>query len=52
MALAMSNERSDAHNSVVDVLGELIAEDCSNVCIRLADKVIGCSEPTQIGHSF
>ena len=38
IALAVSDERADAHNSVVDVLGKLVAENGTNVGIRLADK--------------
>jgi hypothetical protein len=33
IALAMSNERADAYNSVVDVLRKLVAEDRTNVSV-------------------
>ena len=52
IALAVSDKRADAHNSMVDVLRKLVAEGLSNVRIRLTDKVICRSKPTQIGHSF
>src|ERR1700730_3271539 len=45
ITLAVSDERSDAHNSMVDMLRKLVAEGLSNVRIRLADKVVGCCEP-------
>src|SRR6266446_6363492 len=52
VAFAVSDQCADAHDGVVHVLRELVAEDRTNVRIRLADKVVGGREPTQVGHSL
>ena len=39
-------------HSVVDVLGKLVAENCTNVRICVADKIVGRCEPAEIGHSL
>ena len=41
IALAVSNERADAYDSVVDVLRKLVAEGLTNLRVRLADKIVG-----------
>jgi hypothetical protein len=50
VALAVSNERADAHDGVVDVLGEPVAELGANIRVWLADEAVGGCEPGQIGH--
>jgi hypothetical protein len=52
IALAVSNERPDAHDRVVDVLRELVAEGLTNVRLWLADKIVGGREPRQVGHGL
>ena len=52
IALAVSDQRADAHDGVVDVLRELVAEDLTNVRIALADKIVGGREPGEVGHSL
>ena len=39
--LAVSDERADAHDGVVDVLRKLVAEGLTNLRVRLADKIVG-----------
>ena len=52
IALAVSDQRADANDRVVDVLGKPVAELCPNVSIRLANKIVGCCEPGKVGHSL
>jgi hypothetical protein len=52
IALAMSDERADAHDGVVDVLRELVTEFGANVGVRLADEVVGSRETGEVGHGF
>ena len=52
IALAVSDERADAHDGVVDVLRKLVAEDLTNVRIPLADKIVGGREPGEVGHGL
>ena len=52
IALAVSDQRADAHNGVVDVLRELVAEGFTNVRIPLADKIVGGREPGEVGHGL
>jgi hypothetical protein len=40
-ALAVSDERADAHDDVVDVLGEAAAESLANVRVWLTNEVVG-----------
>jgi hypothetical protein len=51
-ALAVSDECSDAHDGVVDVLGEPVAEGLPNVRIPLTDKIIGGCEAGEVGHGL
>jgi hypothetical protein len=52
IAFSVSDQGADADNSVVDVLRESVAEGGTDVRICLADKVIGCCEPCEVGHSL
>src|SRR4030095_9488640 len=52
VVLAVSDERADAHNSVVDVLRKLVAKGCPNVRIALADKIVCGCKPGEVGHSL
>jgi hypothetical protein len=46
IAFAVSDERTNANDGVIDVLWEPVAENLTNVRIRLASEVIGGSEAT------
>ena len=52
IALPVSDQRAHAHDGVVDVLRELVAEDFTNVRIALADKIVRGREPGEVGHSL
>jgi hypothetical protein len=52
IALAVSDERADAHDGVVDVFRKLVAEGCTNVRIRLLDKIVGRCEAGEVGYSL
>ena len=43
--LAVRDEGSDADNRVVDVLGEFVADGLADLCVGLADEVVGGREP-------
>jgi hypothetical protein len=49
-ALAVSDECSDAHDGVVDLLREPVAEGLANIRIPLADEVVGGCEAGEVGH--
>jgi hypothetical protein len=49
IALAVSDQRANAKDAVVDVLRELVTEGRTNVCIRLADEIVGGCEPGETG---
>jgi hypothetical protein len=51
-ARRVGNQRADAHDGVVDVLREPVAESLTNVRIPLADEIVGGCEPWQVGHSL
>jgi len=50
VALAVSDESADAHDGVVDVLREPVAEGLADVRITLPDEVVGGCEPRKVGH--
>jgi hypothetical protein len=52
IALTASDERADAHDGVVDVLREPVAEGCTNVRLRVADEIVSCRESAQVGHGL
>jgi hypothetical protein len=52
IALAVSNKRADAYDSVVDVLRESVTQDRTNVSVRPADKIIGGRKAPKIGERF
>jgi hypothetical protein len=52
IALAVSDERADAHDGMVDVLREFVAELGTNVRIRFADEIVGRCEPGEVGYSL
>src|SRR5512144_797097 len=45
IALAVSDERANAHDRVVDVLRKFVTEDLTNVRIPLADEIVGSRKP-------
>jgi hypothetical protein len=51
-AFAVSDERADTHDGVVDLLREFVAQGGTNVGIGLANEVIGGREPAEIGHGL
>jgi hypothetical protein len=52
IALAVSNERADAYDSVVDVLRESVTQDRTNVSVRPSEKIIGGRKTPKIGNGF
>jgi hypothetical protein len=52
IAFSMSDERTDAHNGVVDVLRELVAENHADLLISLTDEVVGVRKAAQVGHGL
>jgi len=50
--LPARDERSDADDRVVDVLGKLVADRLADFYVGLADEIVGGCEPGQIGHGF
>ena len=52
VALAVSDQRADAHDGVVDVLRKFVAEFLTNVRVRLADEIVGRREPSEVGYGL
>jgi hypothetical protein len=52
IGLPVRDEGSDAHDRVVDVLGELVADRLADLDVGLADKIVGSREPGEVGHSL
>jgi hypothetical protein len=52
IAFAVSDERADANDCVVDVLRKLVAEGLTDVRVRLTNEIVRGCEPTQVGHSL
>jgi hypothetical protein len=50
--LAVSDERTNAHDGVLDVFRKFVAKELTNVRFRLADETVGRCEPAQIGHGL
>jgi hypothetical protein len=48
IALAVSNQRADAHDRVVDVLREFVAEGRTDICLRLAHEIVGGRESIKV----
>jgi hypothetical protein len=46
------DESADAHNRVVDVLREFVADRFTNFYVGLADEIVSGSEPADVGHSL
>jgi hypothetical protein len=52
IGLSVRDESADAHDRVVDVLGELVADQLANLVIGLAHKSIGGCEPADVGNGL
>jgi hypothetical protein len=52
VAFGVRYERPDAHDGVVDVLRELVADGFADLVVRLADETVGGGEPAQVGHGL
>jgi hypothetical protein len=49
IALAVSDERADAHDGVVNVLGKFVAEGRTNIHLLFSNKVLAAANPPRSG---
>ena len=52
VGLPVRDERSDADDRVVDVLGKLVADRLADLHVGLADEIVGGREPAEVGHGL
>jgi hypothetical protein len=48
----MGDQRADAHDGVVDVLWKLVAQNLTNICVSLGDKVVSGREAEEIRYGL